>query len=319
MDLAGAMAEKSNDRAQRKKRRRHELAINERVEIVHEVVVGLASQKEVAEGHNISPLLVNQLVRSTRNCRKFFDELRAKEAAGAEKKKELVLASKQLLQEDGHIWKVAQVQERVLENSGRKISLQYVRKAFRQRLGLRYKKVKKIPFQGNSERSLVLRQQFAIKLLGILDAGKRILNIDETWLNTTDFRSRKWRVRGTTNSVASRNIQPRISLIVAVDTEGEVYISLTQVNTDSHVKQLFLSHLSSQLDRDRPDWRHNTVVLMDGATYNTAPETQSHMQRLGMPFIFTAPYSYDASPCELFFAHFKSSLLIPPELPTGKK
>ncbi len=97
LDLAGAGAEKTNDHAQRKKRRRHELPINERVDIVHEVVVGLASQKEVAESHNISPLLISQLVRGAKKSRKFFDELRAKETAGDEKKKALIFASKQIL------------------------------------------------------------------------------------------------------------------------------------------------------------------------------------------------------------------------------
>ena len=32
-----------------------------------------------------------------------------------------------------------------------------VRKVFRQELGLRYKKIKPLPYQGNSEKNLVLR------------------------------------------------------------------------------------------------------------------------------------------------------------------
>lgn len=45
----------------------------------------------------------------------------------------------------------------------------FVCKVFRNDLGMKYKKVKKIAFQGNSERSLVLRQQFSIKLLELLE------------------------------------------------------------------------------------------------------------------------------------------------------
>jgi hypothetical protein len=56
---------------------------------------------------------------------------------------------------------------------------------------MRYKKIKKIPFQGNSDRCLVLRQLYAKQLLGILNEGKRVINIDETWLPQTDFRNRK--------------------------------------------------------------------------------------------------------------------------------
>jgi hypothetical protein len=48
---------------------------------------------------------------------------------------------------------------------------------------MRYSKIKKIPYQGNSQRSLVLRQQYAQKMLRVLSDNKRIINIDETWLN----------------------------------------------------------------------------------------------------------------------------------------
>ena len=42
-----------------------------------------------------------------------------------------------------------------------------------------------------------------------------------------DFRRRKWQARGTTNSIARKLMVPRISMIVALDTDGEVFLSLT--------------------------------------------------------------------------------------------
>ena len=58
----------------------------------------------------------------------------------------------------------------------------------REDLGLRYKRVKTIAYQGNMERCLVLRQQYALAMIELLHSGKRILNIDETFLVSTDFR-----------------------------------------------------------------------------------------------------------------------------------
>ena len=49
----------------------------------------------------------------------------------------------------------------------------------------KYKKIKRIAFKGNAERNLVLRQQFGMKLLELLQAGKRIINVDETWIADT--------------------------------------------------------------------------------------------------------------------------------------
>ena len=49
-------------------------------------------------------------------------------------------------------------------------------------LGLRYRKIRRHPIQANSERCLVQRQQYALGMLDVLASGKRVLNVDESWL-----------------------------------------------------------------------------------------------------------------------------------------
>ena len=110
---------------------------------------------------------------------------------------------------------------------------------------MRYKRVKRIPFRGNSERCLVLRQQYAKFMLGLLSSGRRVINIDETWINQTDFRRMKWRQRGETNSLPCRQVNPRVSLLTAIDTSGRVYFAATQVNTNSDIFLLFMSKLQA--------------------------------------------------------------------------
>ena len=55
---------------------------------------------------------------------------------------------------------------------------------------------------------------------------KTILNIDETWLGMSDFRRMKWQPPNSKNSVSALSMAPRVSMIVAVDTDGEVFFSL---------------------------------------------------------------------------------------------
>ena len=73
-------------------------------------------------------------------------------------------------------------------------------------MALRYAKVKKVVFQGNNPRSLVLRQRFAMKMLELLHSGKRILNIDETWISGMRYVYRKWKARGSTNSIPEKQV-----------------------------------------------------------------------------------------------------------------
>ena len=55
-------------------------------------------------------------------------------------------------------------------------------------IGLKYRKIKHISMQGNSEKSLVLKQRWALEFLRLDFKAKNVINIDETWLGMSDFR-----------------------------------------------------------------------------------------------------------------------------------
>ena len=59
-------------------------------------------------------------------------------------------------------------------------------------LKLRYNKIVKIPVHGNSERCLVQRQQCALVFLKLVPTKRRIINIDESWVGSADYRRRSW-------------------------------------------------------------------------------------------------------------------------------
>ena len=55
-------------------------------------------------------------------------------------------------------------------------------------------------------------------------------------------------------------------MIAAMDTEGDVYVSLTQVNTESTMMKLYLKELVKMLDKKDLQWRKTHVLLVDGAS-----------------------------------------------------
>ena len=125
---------------------------------------------------------------------------------------------------------------------------------------LQYRKVKKLPVQTNSVRNLKLRQKFSKLMLELLHDGKRILNIDETWIGQTNYTRQLWRSPTVHASEPENLVTPRITMIVALDNHGDIYLSLMQSNTNQDTFCNYISHLVEQLDKDRPNWRLDTVI-----------------------------------------------------------
>ena len=88
----------------------------------------------------------------------------------------------------------------------------------------------------------------------LLEAGRRIINVDQSWLNGTRFIRRIWVPSDSAGTFTDKQVAPRISLISALDTDGNIWFSLTQVNTDSDVMTTFLRYLVRQLDLESPGW-----------------------------------------------------------------
>ena len=82
---------------------------------------------------------------------------------------------------------------------------------------------------------------------------------------------------------------------------------------------VFLVQLDRQLDSERPGWRDDTVLLLDGARYHTGSKVREHMRRLKLEVIWSGPYSYSAAPIETVFASLKLGELNVDKHPTGKK
>lgn len=90
-----------------------------------------------------------------------------------------------------------------------------------------YRMARNVVVQANSERCLVLRQQYAQRMLPLLEQGHRFINVDESWLNQTRFLRRIWAPTDAAGTFTYKQVQPRISLIVALDTDGKLWFALT--------------------------------------------------------------------------------------------
>ena len=106
---------------------------------------------------------------------------------------------------------------------------------------------------------------------------------------------------------------------LAICTSGRLYCAMSQANTDSSSFCLFVSWLAKKLNMEERGSVERSLLLIDGARYQTCPESIRHMKALGFRVCVSAPYSYSSAPIELAFAFLKNQDLNPNSIPCGKK
>ncbi len=302
-----------------KKRLLRQLPPDVRREIVRLHVEEHQSQQEIAKIYRVSHQLVFRLVKEATSEPEKLRQQEKKRERKSRARAAIKAEAEQMLEKSIPIPNADSIVIRVNEHTDLEVKHSEVRSVLRTDLGLGYRMVKKVPVQSNSERCLVLRQQYALKMLDLLQQKPRIINVDESWINESSYLRKMWCPGKSAATINSNTITPRLSLIAALDTDGQVYFALTQANTYQNVMLAYLQHLIAELDEERPGWRGDTFILLDGARYHTGEDIREYIHKMRLPVIWSAPYSYSTAPIELLFAGLKFGELNPERLPTGKK
>jgi len=73
-----------------------------------------------------------------------------------------------------------------------------------------------------------------------MKAGYRIINFDESSMTHSNFLNYAWMKKGTNIQQKDKTIEPRTSLIAAVDNLGNIYASLFQGNSNTQTTILMM-------------------------------------------------------------------------------
>jgi hypothetical protein len=61
-------------------------------------------------------------------------------------------------------------------------------------------------------------------------------------------------------------------MIAALCSAGTTLLSIIQANSNNEVMAVFFTYLVRQLDSQDPNWRDNSVLLLDNASYHSNPD-----------------------------------------------
>jgi hypothetical protein len=293
------------------------LRLSELVDISHRVIMLKQDHLHVAKHHRTTTRAVSGWVNKLRKNPKLFSEMISKQEEKDQLKERVKAFVTRRLDETEFVDSAHDIRKEFFAESGNLLPVHQVRAILSKDMGLQWKKIKKIGPAENTTRNLVLRQEFAKRIIEKLGAKTRWINIDESSLGMDDYRRMKWRAPGSSNSIPTKPWTKTISMLLALDNQGESYFALSQSNTNSVTFGVFMSQLVSKLTETDRRWRQRTIIFMDNAKYHDSTQTLKLLADLDVPVIYTGPHSYDAAPCEKWFALFKQTSINPRKIKTG--
>ena len=64
-------------------------------------------------------------------------------------------------------------------------------------------------------------------MLKVLSQKKRVINLDESSINETSFIRKTWAERNGNSNAYLHSVSPRVSIIAAIDTCGNIWFTLS--------------------------------------------------------------------------------------------
>ena len=158
---------------------REPLSLSDTIDIVIKIKFKWIPSADVAKEYRVSIQTISQLMRKAHKDPLFVRDLANKKWERERAREKVVDVMAGLLDQDLHISSVAWLREHLKETKDIDVKDWILRDIMKNELDLRYKRIKQISFQGNSDRNKILRQRFALTQLEIDPTKRVILNVDE--------------------------------------------------------------------------------------------------------------------------------------------
>ena len=126
-------------------------------------------------------------------------------------------------------------------------------------------------------------------------------------------------MKGGRVDVISKPVDPKLVLIAAVDQSGLMVANVYNRGTSSVIFGNFLYGLAEILEKEDPNFRTCSIILLDNAAYHGSRDVRKVIRLLQLPVMFLPPYTPDFAPIELIFNQVKTGELNQEQIPTGKR
>jgi hypothetical protein len=113
---------RNSNASKRLKRKMCQLLTQEKISIVHAVIVNLRSHCDVSFEFNVKPQLVSNLVTRAKRNRQFLEEIQIRDQIIQSKRHSIQETTLEVIRNHGYVWRASQITDKVNSNGGFKVS-----------------------------------------------------------------------------------------------------------------------------------------------------------------------------------------------------
>lgn len=96
----------------------------------------------------------------------------------------------------------------------------------------------------------------------------RIINVDESVISLSELSRSSWQIKGVKNKITSGKRPNRVNVIAGISNYGEVFYTINHGPTNANTFLLFIIKLCEYLYTVDRQWRSNTIIMIDNASYH---------------------------------------------------
>ena len=177
---------------QRRFRTEKALSIEQKLDIAHRAIVGCEGQAELAREFRVTQVVVSLLVSKVRKQPGHLGELVAQRTEKQLLELRLADFVEAQLRAGVQIRTVKQARDDFEAATTISLKAHQVQRIMKEQLDLSYKLIVRLAPQTNSLANRIQRQQCALLFLQLFKTKRRLINIDESWLDSVRYQRRCW-------------------------------------------------------------------------------------------------------------------------------
>ena len=148
-----------------------QLSAETRVKITKMAATKMRTHREIGDIFNVPTRVVSYLSSTTKRGKSVIAKRRGRELARSQTQAVLIAVVGQMIEDRQSIWNVKQIQGLVKEKHDLAVPANLVLAVLKKQFRLSYRKIKRVPYSGNTERSKALRSLYAQKMLAVYQSG----------------------------------------------------------------------------------------------------------------------------------------------------